>query len=442
MKAVFCALLILAAAQAQTPSAIANFGNLPHDPGVRGGTPSAGSPLGGLTTGQLSYFQNGQTAFSETIYVNNAPPGSDNGLGPRFNSNSCISCHAFPAVGGSSPPVNPQIAAATAMGARNHVPSFLSSTGPVREVRFKTKPDGTPDGGVHGLFVISGRSDAQGCSIQQEDFSNASNLSFRIPTPTFGAGLIEAIQDSTLRSNLAANAAIKAALGITGKLNTSGNDGTVTRFGWKAQNKSLEIFSGEAYNVESGVTNRLFPQERDETPGCQYNALPEDNINFDTGESDDLILFSSFMSFLAPPARGPVTASVTNGASVFKTTGCVLCHTPSLQTGQSKVASLNQQSANLYSDVAVHGMGPGLADSIQQGAAAGDEFRTAPLWGLGQRLFFLHDGRTSDLLQAIRAHASDGNNQFPASEANGVIRRFMQLSNSDTQDLLNFLRSL
>jgi CxxC motif-containing protein (DUF1111 family) len=441
MKAVFCVLFTLGVAQAQSISAN-NLGNNPRDPGVRTGPPSAGSSLGGLTTGQLSYFLNGQTTFSETIYVNNAPSGADNGLGPRFNSTSCVSCHAFPAIGGSSPPVNPQIAAATAMGARNHVPSFLSSTGPVREVRFKTKSDGTPDGGVHDLFVISGRSDAQGCSIQQEDFSNASNLSFRIPTPTFGAGLIEAITDTTLRNNLAANAAMKAALGITGKLNTSGNDGTVTRFGWKAQNKSLEIFSGEAYNVESGVTNRLFPQERDETPGCQFNALPEDNINFNTGDSDDLILFSSFMSFLAPPSRGPITSSVTNGANVFATTGCVLCHTPSLTTGQSAVASLNQKTAALYSDLAVHGMGPGLADSVQQGAAAGDEFRTAPLWGLGQRLFFLHDGRTSDLLQAIGAHSSNGNSQFPASEANAVIRRFQQLSNSDTQDLLNFLRSL
>ena len=201
MKTVFCALFVLGVAQAQ-PVATTNFGNLPHDPGVRSGAPAAGSPLGGLTTGQLSYFQNGQSAFSETIFVQNAPPGGDNGLGPRFNSNSCISCHAFPAVGGSSPFVNPQIAAATAMGARNHVPSFLSSTGPVREVRFKTKPDGTPDGGVHALFVISGRSDAPGCNAQQEDFSNASNLSFRIPTPTFGLGLIEAIPDTTLRANL------------------------------------------------------------------------------------------------------------------------------------------------------------------------------------------------------------------------------------------------
>jgi len=338
--------------------------------------------------------------------------------------------------------VNPQIAAATAMGARNHVPSFLSATGPVREVRFKTKPDGTPDGGVHALFVISGRSDAAGCNAQQEDFSNASNLSFRIPTPTFGLGLIEAIPDATLRANLSANPVIKAALGITGKFNTSGNDGAITRFGWKAQNKSLEIFSGEAYNVENGVTNRLFPQERDETPGCRFNATPEDNVNFDTGDSDDVVLFSSFMALLAPPARGPITTSVSNGADLFRTTGCALCHTPSLQTGQNKVAALSQQPVALYSDVAVHGMGPGLADSIQQGAATGDEFRTAPLWGLGQRIFFLHDGRTSDLMQAIRAHASDGNNQFPASEANGVIRRFLQLSNSDTQDLLNFLRSL
>jgi CxxC motif-containing protein (DUF1111 family) len=119
-----------------------------------------------------------------------------------------------------------------------------------------------------------------------------------------------------------------------------------------------------------------------------------------------------------------------------------MCHTPSLQTGQNKIPALNQQTVALYSDLAVHGMGPGLADNIQQGAAAGDEFRTAPLWGLGQRIFFLHDGRTADLIQAIRAHSSDGNGQFPASEANAVIRRFIQLSNSDTQDLLNFLRSL
>ncbi|HTF13999.1 MAG TPA: di-heme oxidoredictase family protein, partial [Burkholderiales bacterium] len=91
---------------------------------------------------------------------------------------------------------------------------------------------------------------------------------------------------------------------------------------------------------------------------------------------------------------------------------------------------------NLFSDLLVHDMGVGLADGISQGEAGPREFRTAPLWGLGQRIFFLHDGRTADLLRAIQQHSSSG------SEANGVIWRFNNLRESDKQDLLNFLRSL
>jgi CxxC motif-containing protein (DUF1111 family) len=81
-------------------------------------------------------------------------------------------------------------------------------------------------------------------------------------------------------------------------------------------------------------------------------------------------------------------------------------------------------------------MGTGLADGIHQGSAGPNQFRTAPLWGLGQRLFFLHDGRTTDLIQAIQSHSSNG------SEANLVVRKFNGLKASDVQDLLNFLRSL
>jgi CxxC motif-containing protein (DUF1111 family) len=55
---------------------------------------------------------------------------------------------------------------------------------------------------------------------------------------------------------------------------------------------------------------------------------------------------------------------------------------------------------------------------------------------VGQRVFFLHDGRTSDLLTAIRAHASSG------SEASSVISIFNSLNSSQIQDILNFLRSL
>jgi CxxC motif-containing protein (DUF1111 family) len=126
----------------------------------------------------------------------------------------------------------------------------------------------------------------------------------------------------------------------------------------------------------------------------------------------------------------------------FTNVGCVHCHTPTLRTGDATVAALANKAVNLFSDLALHAMGPGLADDILQGAARGDEFRTAPLWGLGKRIFFLHDGRTDDLLEAIEAHRSSGNSSFEPSEANDVIDKFNRLDERETQDLLNFLRSL
>src|SRR6202007_3220163 len=109
------------------------------------------------------------------------------------------------------------------------------------------------------------------------DFATAlaqGNVIFRIPTPIFGLGLVEATSDQALIDNLNATAARRATLGIGGSFNTSGNDGSITRFGWKAQNKSLLIFSGEAYNVEMGISNDAFKTERDETPTCQFAATP------------------------------------------------------------------------------------------------------------------------------------------------------------------------
>ena len=212
---------------------------------------------------------------------------SGSGLGPTFNGNSCAQCHAQPAVGGSSPglrskqnPIpNPQVGLATLDGATNTVPSFITANGPVREARFIRNPDGSPDGGVHGLYTIMGRIDAEGCTLAQPNFAQQlanHNVIFRIPTPVFGLGLVEATPDSTLQANLAANRGIKSQLGINGSFNMSGNDGTITRFGWKAQNKSLMVFAGEAYNVEQGVSNEAFTNERSAVTGCVYNGSPED----------------------------------------------------------------------------------------------------------------------------------------------------------------------
>ena len=121
---------------------------------------------------------------------------------------------------------------------------------------------------------------------------------------------------------------------------------------------------------------------------------------------------------------------------MFNAVGCALCHTPSLTTGTSSSAALSNQPAQLFSDLLLHNMGRGLADDIVQGAAGPEEFRTAPLWGLGQRIFFLHDGRTTDLLEAIEAHSSD------RSEANAVLHEFNERPAYAKQDILNFLRSL
>jgi CxxC motif-containing protein (DUF1111 family) len=346
------------------------------------------------------------------------------------------------------------------MAPGNTVPSFITANGPVREARFIRHTDGSPDGGVHDLFTIAGRPDTPvGCSIQQPDFAGQQanhNVIFRIPTPTFGAGLIEAITDTAIRNNVASDpGGAKANNGIKGHVNTNGNDGTVTRFGWKAQNKSLLIFSGEAYNVEMGITNENFQNEREENPQCATNGTPENHSGFNVGSTDvaDIVAFMGFMKFLDQPtpvsSYGNVSmASITNGRGLFVSTGCALCHTPTLTTGSSSTAALSHQPANLFSDLAVHHMGSNLADGVTQGSAGGDEFRTAPLWGLGQRLFFLHDGRTSDLLHAIHAHSTDCGllggllGGCVQSEAQQIIQRFNALSPSQKQDLLNFLRSL
>jgi CxxC motif-containing protein (DUF1111 family) len=230
-------------------------------------------------------------------------------------------------------------------------------------------------------------------------------------------------------------------MSIGGRFNTSANDGTITRFGWKAQNKTLLIFAGEAYNVEQGVSNELFSNERSAVPGCVFNPTPEDYTEMNgTGTSSemasDVVNFAMFIRLSAPPVPATATASELNGQALFNSIGCALCHAPSLTTGSSPYSGMSAVTYHPYSDFAIHHMGANLSDGINQGNAGPDEFRTAPLWGAGQRLYFLHDGRTSDLLQAIQAHAS------PGSEANAVLGVFNALTASQKQDILNFLRSL
>ena len=444
------------------------------DPGVRSNTGvNAGQPFTSVTASDLAFFQNGLGQFNEHQTVT----GDNPGLGPRFNLDSCGACHSQPAPGGTSPASgifpnvgpNPQsqvIANGIVNGSTNTIPYFVFANGPVREARFPFFFDqfgnpnlNAPNGGVEDLFTVSGRTDAGSCSLQQPSFSVArvtNNIIFRIPTPTFGTGLMANIDDSTLLANHAAQANNR--LGISGAFNHNGNDGTISRFGWKAQNKSLLIFSGEAYNVEMGISNELFTQDRPLPGEDQFGSgLPANCLNLagigypeDITHSDgttastvtsDAGLFNTFMQFLDQPTPSTASpggaASIANGRQLFRAIGCALCHTPSFTTQASHLTpGLSNAAANLFSDIEIHHMGIGLADNVSQGGAGGDQFRTSPLWGLGQRIFFLHDGRTSNLLSAIEAHQSSG------SEATQVEENFDLLSPSQQQDLLNFLRSL
>jgi CxxC motif-containing protein (DUF1111 family) len=335
------------------------------------------------------------------------------------------------------------------------------------------------------------------------------NVIFRIPINTFGDGLIEGVSDLTLENSFNAQASQNASLGISGTFNRNGNTANISRFGWKAQNASMDMFAGEAYNVEEGVTNDLFPNKRNmsvmpnltvpATSQCAPNPLPEDTVstvdtinsgsssgNTASDLSSDVVNFTLFMRLLAPPTPAiPFTPSSTTSASTsstastasssststaaassttsttsssssstasaasiqagfqaFTNVGCSGCHIVSQTTGNLALIdtttnpTVSNITINPFSDYAVHAMGTGLADGITQGNANGMQFRSAPLWGVGQRVFFLHDGRTNNLLTAIEQHASSG------SEANGVIAQFNMLSTTDQQNILNFLRDL
>src|SRR3989442_9740926 len=221
MKGVFHAKLILvvlaglvlgaaALLQAQTATTTTTF--RASDPGVRGGDPGAGGEIAGLTARQLEFFTAGQDEFEDVDRV-------ADGLGPRMNLDSCRGCHAQPATGGTSPSLNPQVAFASKDGGTDRVPFFITLNGPIREARFKFNPDGSRDGGVHNTATITGRTGADGCVLAQPDFDAAAasnNLVFRIPTPVFGAGLIEQIPDGAILANQAANTFTKKLHGIAG----------------------------------------------------------------------------------------------------------------------------------------------------------------------------------------------------------------------------------
>ena len=364
------------------------------------------NPLPDLSGQQRADFDAGLREFVEDETI-------EDGLGPVFNGKSCAECHAVPSAGGSEP--NQGVARETRIGRL-----FNGVFDPL---------DGSVSVNRGGGLLQQRAIDLPGCHLKGEVVPpEAGFVSQRITTPLFGAGLMEAIPETTILQN--ANNG--------GRPNYVVNPDTgwteLGRFGWKAQVATVHQFAGDAYLNEMGITNPSFPEEKlpqgqPMPPGCDTVADPEDN-------GSGVTAFTNFMRFLAPAPRRQVTDQVQKeqlqqGEHLFSEIGCASCHVPTMMTGPNPIAALNVKPVNLFSDLLLHDVGTG--DGIEQGLAKGSEFRTAPLWGLSRRDRFMHDGRSKSYEAALLRHGG---------EAQNAVLSLKRLRSSDYQALLAFLGSL
>ena len=260
----------------------------------------------------------------------------------------------------------------------------------------------------------------------------ATIVTLRRATPLFGLGLVDNVPDQAFQ--LIALLQKKISPATAGRPNivqaTTGKM-RVGKFGWKSQVATLHDFAGDAYLNEMGITSPDFPTENCPQGDCLLITAC-DPIGDPEDDGSGVREFNDFMTFLAPPPRGPITAPVLAGERVFLRIGCANCHLPALVTGPSPVKALNKVVFRPFSDFLLHDMGE-LGDQIEQGRAKGREMRTAPLWGLRVRGNLLHDGSAATIEEAILAHGGQG--QY----ARG---RFSALNPADMSALIAFLKSL
>jgi CxxC motif-containing protein (DUF1111 family) len=370
----------------------------------------------------------------------------EDGLGPIFNERSCSACHSVGATGGAGQNIERRYGTLT-----NGVFNSLASTG----------------GSLRQLFGIGGFTPSPGLNCQSGTDANpapgATIFAGRVTTPTFGAGLVELIPDSTITAIAAAQpAAIRGVAKFDTIHLTDGpfvrGQSHVARFGWKAVHASVTDFAADAYLNEMGITttscaggtvvNDFATENRanraptnavingcpdDDVPGTDDNFAAEHNncAGGFTGVQDDVANFAFFMRNSAAPPR-TIDNSNGRGLTEFNREGCNGCHVATTFTvnihGQN-------QSFQPFSDFLKHDMGS-LGDGIGNdgdSVATTRLMRTAPLWGLHFRNGLLHDARTSDRATAIRAHAGQG-----AAAASA----FSSATAAQQNDLLLFLSSL
>jgi CxxC motif-containing protein (DUF1111 family) len=365
----------------------------------------AARPLAGLTPTEFEEFRLGMDDFLEVEF-------SEEGLGPAFNGTSCAACHNVPAIGGGG------VMAELRAGRTN------------ADGEFETF-DETGETLFH-LFSVP----SHGCQPMLP--ADATVFARRVPIPLFGAGLVEAIPDETLRA--LEDPSDRDRDGVSGRAaivtDVATGERRVGRFGWKSQHATLLTFGADAYRNEMGITNDVFPQEvafgisPAQMRACDRIPDPED-VRDPTTRRRGIDNFATFMRFLAPIEREGVNDEVRAGEQVFAAIGCATCHVPALMTGPNANPLFHRKTVALFSDLLLHDVGTG--DGIKQGAAETNEIRTPALWGLRLRRPLLHDGSAGTPAEAILRHAG---------EATLAREGFVRLSEVERAALLAFLRSL
>jgi CxxC motif-containing protein (DUF1111 family) len=256
------------------------------------------------------------------------------------------------------------------------------------------------------------------CALRPGAPAIANLISVRNASALYGLGLIEAIPDHVIRTGAVSRGSVSGRPNV--RRDAQGRE-RIGRYGWKADVATLAQFVAEAFRNELGITSPLAPS--DLVPRGSDCGGPTALAWDDDGTTIRAV--TAYLASLPPPSPAPGSFNAA-GRALFSSIGCAACHTPTLRAGDGR-------DAPLYSDLLLHDMGPALDDGVIQGDARGKDWRTTPLWGLGARPRFLHDGRATTIKDAILAHDGEG------AEA---AREFRRLMASDQAVLLEFLSAL
>lgn len=405
---------------------------------------------------RVDSFFVGNSFFNSAWVTAPASTTGRDGLGPTFNAGSCSACH-FKDGRGAPPltddePFEGLLLRLSVPGEGPHGESVVepsygeqfnhrSILGVPSEgralVTYTEQPGAYPDGTPYSLRVPAYSFPTLTFGPMRADVM----VSPRVGPATFGLGLLESIPEADLLA--VADPDDADVDGVSGRPNrvwsVRAQRTVLGRFGWKANQPSLEQQNAGAFLGDLGITSTLFPSEN--CPDAQDLCRRAPNGGTPELVDERLAAVTVYTRTLAVPARrNAADPVVRRGADRFAEARCDACHTPEQRTGATAaLPELAGQTFYPFTDLLLHDMGEALADHRPDFLATGREWRTPPLWGVGlvrvvnRHTFFLHDGRARSLEEAVLWHGGEGA---------GARDRFARMSRDDRNALIRFLESL